>query len=447
MGGNGIGDTDKRTSLVRKNIWLSLVVKGCSVLVQLLMVPLTLGCLGNYKNGIWLTISSILIWIDNLDIGLGNGLRNKLAEYNAKGDIANARKVVSSTFFMLILLILPIAILLNILVATVDVYSFFNVDKAIVGNFREVLSVSLIFVCSTFIFKFIGNFYMGMQLPAINNVIVTAGQTLSLIGTFVVYLLGNGSLLLIAIINTLSPLIIYLLSYVITFNMRYKDFRPIIRSVSITSMKELCNVGVKFFVLQIASLLLFMSSNVLISKFYSPAMVTPYQVAYRYFCVIMLLFTIICTPYWSATTDAYQKNDKVWMAKTDRSLNKVLQLMTLIAVLMIAFADKVFYVWVGAQVEISFGMVVLMATYIMILVVSIRFSFILNGVGALNLQLLMTVTATIVFIPLSIILLRHTHNINYLIAVMCLVNIPGLIVNYIQYRKILNGTARGVWLK
>lgn len=444
---NKLIGNDKRTALVKKNILLSLFVKGWSVLVQFLMVPLTLKCLGNYENGVWLTISAILLWIDNLDIGLGNGLRNKIAEYMAKNDIISARKAVSSTFFMLIGLMIPIAIVLNIIVANVNIYSFLNVDKHIIGNLNEVLIVSLIIVCSTFTFKFIGNVYMGLQLPAINNVIVTSGQTLSLIGTFVIYLSGKGTLLSIAIINTLSPLLVYLISYPITFSLNYKELSPRIRYINISSMKGLFSTGIKFFVLQISSMLLFMSSNIIISKFYSPAMVTPYQVAYRYFCVVMLLFTIICMPYWSATTDAYQKNDKLWMIQAHKTLNKILLYELLLTVVMIAVSNRIYLLWVGAQVQIPFAMTVLMSIYIMILVVSTRYSYILNGIGALKIQLWMTVTATITYIPLSVIIAQHTHNINYLLILMCAVNTPGLFVNHLQYKKILHGTAKGIWLK
>ena len=70
---------DTRLALVLKNIISSFAIKGWSAIVALLMVPLTLKCLGAYQNGVWLTISSLLMWIDQMDIGLGNGLRNRLA--------------------------------------------------------------------------------------------------------------------------------------------------------------------------------------------------------------------------------------------------------------------------------------------------------------------------------------------------------------------------------
>lgn len=77
-------DRDRRSSLVRKNIAGSILIKGWGCIVQLLLVPATLKSLNQYEYGVWLTISSILLWVDQFDIGLGNGLRNKLAEAVAK---------------------------------------------------------------------------------------------------------------------------------------------------------------------------------------------------------------------------------------------------------------------------------------------------------------------------------------------------------------------------
>lgn len=163
-----LGD-NKRTALVRKNIIFSFLIKGWSCLVMFLMVRLTLDYLGEYQNGVWLTISSMLVLIDNMDIGLGNGLRNTLATELAHGNIEKAREAVSTTFFMLIIVIVPVALILIGITQGIDVYRFNNVNPSLVPNLETIIVVAIIFICSTFVFKFIGNFYLGLQLPAANS--------------------------------------------------------------------------------------------------------------------------------------------------------------------------------------------------------------------------------------------------------------------------------------
>ena len=92
---------DSRGRKVQKNILGLVVLQGISVLTSFLLVPLTIDYVSASEYGIWLTISSIIGWFALVDIGLGSGLRNKLAEALAKNDILLAKKYVSTTYFSL----------------------------------------------------------------------------------------------------------------------------------------------------------------------------------------------------------------------------------------------------------------------------------------------------------------------------------------------------------
>ena len=437
--------TDKRTALMRKNIAMSFLIKGWSGVVTLLLVPVTLHCLGEYKNGLWLTISSMLIWIDNLDIGLGNGLRNQLATHLAHDDTQKAREAVTCTFVMLGVIIIPIMLLAIAAAHYCDLYSFMNVDHVLISNLEKVVIVSIIFVCSTFIFKFIGNFYLGLQLPAVNNLLITVGHTLALIGTCIVYYSGSHSLMWIAIVNTCGPLLAYLMAYPYTFYKRYPHLRPSLRYFNKDAVAGLFNIGVKFFLLQISGILLFMSSNILISKFFNPAMVTPYQIAYRYFSIAMMIFTIISAPYWTATTDAYERGDMAWIHQSRKRMNKILLAITLMLAIMVLFSQPVYRVWIDNDIRIPYLLSMLMAIYIGVILSSLSYSYYLNGMGALTLQLIMTVGAAVVFIPLTYLATHFWHNIDCIVLTMIAVNLPGLVVNMLQYKKITRGTATGIW--
>ena len=437
----------KRSILIKKNIIASFLIKGWSALVQFLLVPLTLACLGEYENGVWLTISSVLLWINNLDIGLGNGLRNKLAVYMARGDNDKAREMVSSTFIMLCIIITPVLIILLLFEVYSDNYRLFNVDIGLIGNLDIVLYVATIMVCATFIFKFIGNFYMGLQLPSVNNFIGSIGSTLALLGTYIIYLSGNRSLLLVASVNLSAPLLVYLLAFPITFMGKYKFLSPSLKYINKSSIRELFSIGFKFFALQIPAVLLFFTSNILISKLFNPALVTPYQIAYRYFVMTMTLFSIICVPYWTATTDAYEKRDFEWIRRANCTLNRFVLLLFFIIVCMILLSKPVYSVWIGDNSDVPFSMTVIAGLYQFLLIYSMRYSYVLNGIGPPRLPLIFTILAAPIYIPLATLVCHLTHDINYLLLLMCVVHVPGFVVNIIQYHKIMNGTAKGIWIK
>lgn len=433
-----------RTTLIYKNVVASFLLKVLAALVSIVMVPLTLTCLGEYKNGVWLTISSMLIWIDQMDIGLGNGLRNKLATFVAHEDMGEARKAISSTFAMLICIMVPMTLLLSLLVYLTDVYAFFNVIPSLIPELRVVLLTSTILVCLTFVFKFVGNVYMGLQLPAVNNLILVSGQALALLLTWLLLRHNVATFPNVVIANTAAPLLVFVVAYLVTFYLKYPKLRPAWAFINFRIALSLGNLGIRFFWLQIASVIQFMTANILISKFFTPAMVTPYQIAYRYFSLVLVAFTVICMPFWSATTDAYEKGDKQWLFRVNKRMNMMMGLIALLLLVMVVFSPFLYQLWIGDKCHVPYQMNVMMAIYIYLLIMSMRYSFFLNGVGALRLQLYMTVMV-VFFIPLAWFVSSLTHDIISFMATMCICIAPSILVNKIQFTKILNDNARGIW--
>ena len=439
--------SNHRSSLLQKNILASFLIKGWSAVIVLLLVPVTLHCLGDYKNGIWLTISSMLLWIDNMDIGLGNGLRNKIAEYMAHHEVHRARQLVSSTFALLSCIIIPVILVLAVLILSCDTYQIFNASPSIISDLDTVLIVTVLLVCTTFVFKLIGNFYMGMQLPAVSNLLIAIGQTLALIGTYIVYWSGSHSLMYIAIVNTAAPLFVYLVAFPYTFLYKYPQLRPSFRLIDFKEAKAVVNTGIQFFIMQISSVILFMTSNILISNLFTPSMVTPYQITYRYFSILLVAFTVICMPFWNATTDAYERGDIQWIRNATRKLRLMIIGIIACMTLMVLLSPWVYSIWIGDSITIDIRMSIVMASYIFILIYSMRYSYFINGIGKLRLQLIFTTSAAILYIPLAYLTTQYTHDIIWFMMVMCLINIPGLIVNRIQFYKLINGTAKGIWMK
>lgn len=437
---------NNRSQLLKKNILFSFVIKGWAGIVQILLVPITIHCLGNYINGIWMVISSVLIWIDSLDIGLGNGLRNKLSERIALRDSRGAKEYVSTTFFTLIGIIIPAIVLILLACTNIDLYKLLNVDPRIIPNLTAVICLSVVLVGNTFIFKFLGNVYLALQLPAVNNALVTLGQTVTLLAVFIQQVCHIHSLTWVAIAYTGGPLLTYLIAYPATFQWKHKELSPSWGYFKKSKIKELFSLGVKFFVLQIAGIVLFASTNILISRLFSPELVTPYQVTYRYYSFIVMLFTIIAMPFWSATTDAYAKHDIKWIQSSVRKLNLIVLSMLLIIIVMTLASPFVYNIWVGSGVKTNMMLSGIMGAYIFVIVFSLSYSYILNGIGALNLQLISTVMAALLYLPLAWLLAKRS-GINGIALALVIVNIPGAILNRIQYKKIISGKASAFWTK
>ena len=81
-----INSGSSRSANLKKNVLASYCIKAVSILIGLVRVPLLLTYLDTEKYGVWLTIASMVMWIQHFDLGLGHGLRNKFAEAWALGD-------------------------------------------------------------------------------------------------------------------------------------------------------------------------------------------------------------------------------------------------------------------------------------------------------------------------------------------------------------------------
>ena len=282
-------------------------------------------------------------------------------------------------------------------------------------------------------------------MPAINNLLVALGRTFSLICVAVLAFINDHSFLHIAIAYTLSPLVVYLISYPITFHF-HRELRPSFLLFDKTELQGLFSLGVKFFLVQIGGAILFASSNLIISNTLSPEEVTPYQISYYFFSIPLILFSIIISPLWSATTDAYTKGEWEWIRKAEKKMRKVLLYMFILLVIMVAISPFIYRVWIGNNINISTSISIGMAFYIALILFSLCYSNFLNGIGKIWLLTIITIIEAVVFIPLAYFFGKSFGLLGIIVALIA-VNSMCAITNFIQFKKIYRRNATGIWNK
>lgn len=437
---------DGRTVKAKKNILASFLLKGLDGLIYLLLVPVTLGYLNEYEYGIWLTLNSVLMWINSFDIGLGNGLRNMLAISAAKDNWSEGKAYVSTTFIMLSVLMGGFIAIGGLLEPFINWYDILGTSPAKVPHLGQIVYVSFVVFCLNFIFKFIGNVYLAMQLPAGNNFLVVMGHLLSLVIIYLLTCFTRGNLFYVALAYTGSPLIIYLLSYPVTFFKIFPLLRPSLKTFDKKYLKSLFNVGMQFFFLQIAGVVLFGITNLMISHKFGPENVTPYNISYRLFSLIPMVMSIIISPMWSASTDAYARGDVAWIKRTMRTINKLMLLGSGVCLLMFACSKIIYHIWVGSEVIIPWSMSGLMAVFIIVFIWSSAYSQFLNGMGRLKIQTINTITVALLFYPVADVL-GDCLGVNGFIISLILLNLSGLVLNVVQFNKVINHRDTGIWGK
>lgn len=423
---------DARTRQMNRNVVYSMGIRVAGILVSLLLVPLTLDYLNPYEYGIWITLNSILTWINYFDIGLGNGLRNKLGEALASKNFVLGRTYVSTTLFLLTLIVTGLCVIILIANNFIDWNDILNTSEPI-ADLNQLVNVVLSCVCITFVLRIIGIVYMSYQRTWISSLLTFLGSFLSLLWIIYLKWQTQPSLFNVALAYSMSPIIVYILAYPVTFFVSFKEVRPSLRHIRLKYTKALIGLGMQFFILQMACLLIFATSNFLISNIFSPAEVTPYSIANKYLNVVAMLFMIIINPLWSAITDAYAKGDFQWIRI---NINKMIRLWMLCSIgilFMVLVSPVVYKLWVG-DILIPYSLSLSVGIYNIVLLCANLFSTYCNGVGHLRAALWSMSVAAIMFIP-ACLLLTKWMGVDGVAYSMALVLALPSVTLYFNYKK------------
>ncbi|MBN1186301.1 MAG: oligosaccharide flippase family protein [Bacteroidales bacterium] len=445
---NKLHSGDIRIVKAKRNILYSFFLKGFSIIINLLLVPLTLNYLNPILYGIWITIFSLLSWLSFFDIGLGNGLRNKLAESLAKKDIKNAKTYISTSYALLSIIFLMVFVIFIISNRFINWTVILNAPANMANELSSLTLMVFSFLCIKFILQLIGAILLGDQKPALNNMINPLSNLLTLLIIYTLTKHTEGNLLYVGFVYSLVPLLIYFLFTLILFKRKYSDIKPSISYVNFSYARELFSLGIQFFFIQVASIILLSGSNLIITQLFGPESVTTYNIAYKYFSVIIMTFSIIITPFWSAITDAYHKEEYDWIKININKLLKVWLMFVLFSIILLLFSKYIIELWIGNAVHISFKLKFFMALWVILLTISNVFSFTLNGIGKIRLQLYSSIMLIISNIPLAILVIKVFNlGIQGILMVYSLSQIIVIILLYIQYNKIIKGSAKGIWNK
>jgi O-antigen/teichoic acid export membrane protein len=410
------------------------------------MVPLTINYLNTKNYGLWLTITSFIGWFSFFDIGIGNGLRNKFAEAKALNKLDLLRSYISSAYFSISGICFILTLILFIVNNFVDWTSVFNTDRNLQDELKILMYFVILFFNLQLIAKLITTIYMADQKSSKEGLIQFIIQSSSLVLIWVLTKIIPGSLLIFGVVFSGIPVFVLLIFSIISFRTEYRDISPVFFLVQKSHLKDIFSIGLGFFLIQISCLVLYTTSNMIITHLFGSEYVTPYNIAYKYFSISYIVFTIVITPYWSAITEAYSKGDYAWIKGSIRNLRNLSFSAIGFLLFMFFVSNKMYYLWVGSEIRVPNLLSMLMCIYFMIIIFMQPYIFFINGTGKIKIQLIVTTLGAIINIPLSILLGKYCGlGISGIILSTIICTFPGIFYAPIQYRKIINKNASGLW--
>ena len=382
----------------RNNI-LNFAFKIVGMFLGIVSVRLNLKYLGNSLYGMWVTISAIISWMSSADLGIGNGLRNELAQAFGKGDTDRQGKLVAcgltelskvSCFVFLFFLIISQLMIKG---------------KIIDEQLRIPLYITTIFLCINLVLGISQAIAYGCQKSWLVTLTISMISLLNIINVSILLFTGiPQSLIVFSISNGMATVLPNIFLFIILKRKNMFCYRKCKKEYDVIK-KSIINIGLQFFCLQLCAVILYSTDNVIINYLISSEMVTKYSVITSVYDMGSSLFAILIIPFWSEVTFHVAKNEFKWVENTLYKLLIIWGFYLLGVILVSIMFNRVVQLWLGDNAYFyETSLILTFAIYCGITCFSSIFVNMLNGLGKIKLQLGLAIIESLINIPLSVIL-------------------------------------------
>ena len=119
--------------------------------ISFLFVPFYLSKIETNEYGIMIALMSVTGWINSIDVGFGNGIRNKLTELNSSGNLGEVKTYVSSAYFGVFIYMLLILVVLLTLNRFISISQFIGLGTSRESEIRCLFDYLIIITGSNFV--------------------------------------------------------------------------------------------------------------------------------------------------------------------------------------------------------------------------------------------------------------------------------------------------------
>lgn len=395
----------ERSSNILKHIGITALIRPVSMLLSFVQIRFMVAYLGDEKYGIWATLLSIMSWISSCDMGIGNGLRNRLGEAFAVGNKEKAREYIATSYFIIFIVSLILFVSAFFVSLFLDWQKVFNSISLSKDGYVLLICSNLFFVCINFVTAICNQIFYAHQEAAKVGFNQLTSQMLFLPILILLMKTTEGNLFLLSIFYG-GTVFFSNIFWTAIFFCKQKDFCCGWRHLKKERVNDVMGLGGRFFIMQLSSIIIFTTDNLLITQLFGPAEVTVYDVVYKLFSLISIGHNIILLPLWSGFTDAYVKSDIKWIRKTLKKLIYFQFIIILGCIFFAILSPWVIKLWIGKQFLIPQYLILFMAIYMIISTWNGIFSSFLNGIGEITLSMIICIIQGVINIPLSIYLAK-----------------------------------------
>jgi len=426
---------DQRSRNIYKNLLFTLPIKGVNAFVSLAMVPLLYSYFGAENYGVWIILFTTFSWIGLFDLGLTDGLKNRLIPALTDSNFKLAKEYISTAYYGIGFISVAIFLIMLIPMILLDWDSFLNHPNLDL-NFT---SISILFG-----FLFLIRFFLQLLLTVlIAYQEIYKAELINFISNLSVFFLlfttvqleyNNGSLLTVILINMLTPIMVLLIVSSFYYSKRFKNISPSFTFFSFKHLKSLLSLGLNFLWIRVNGIILLQSAYLIISSQIDPSEVAKYNIAFSYYNFLYMLLNVFINPYWPAVTESVKKQDFNWIRKSLKKVRIIFLLFVIACFILYSLADILIPIWVNEPITFDNNLLLFMCFYTIFNMWKEISSFFLNGMSILKTQSIVSSFTAVSFLILAFLLI-NSYGLVGVVTASVIVGIPRAIIYHVVLNK------------
>jgi len=384
-----------------KQVKGSVLFKVGAISATFLAMPIMIKYLGVEQFGIWATMLTLITWVMLFDLGIGNGLKNKVSESLAQENPEQAAGYISTAYGLVAIISFGLFTLFLLASIWLPWHTIFNTQSISEDDLKNAVITLSFFIFFNFWVSLVNQIYHGLQKSSVVVLGQFVSNTVALVFVFLLYQFAESSMLFMVWAYGVAIVLANIALTLFVFK-THRKLIPTIRGFDSNKISPLLSLGIKFFIIQLAVLVIFMTDKILITQLLGPEHVTPYEVLFKLFSVFTVIHSLLLAPLWPAYSDAYQRGDLDWIRTNIKQQIKIAIVLFVGAFVLAVLGPIIVKFWIGDQVVVSNTLYYLFALFIAFSIWSNVFAYFVNATNQLGVQLYTSIIAAAVNIPLSI---------------------------------------------
>lgn len=375
--------------------------------ISFVSVPLTISYLGTERYGIWVTLGSLIAWMQLTDFGLGNGLTNALTTSISRDRLDSVRTHVTNGVVLLCGMAASAGCVIGLAWRFISWSALFGVsDPSLQRDVRLAIAATIVIFLLRFPLSTAGRVLVAQQEGRIANYWGASANVLSLATLFLVTRSQGGLVWLVVAVSAV-PLVVDGALNVWLYTVHRPSFRPSLAALNPTAIRPLYSVGGQFFALQIMALVTLSTDNFVISHYLGSASVPEYSLSYNLFNYTGLPQAILFQYLWSAYNEAIARDDAEWVGRTlDRNLIAGLAFTAVAAFVLLVIGQPFIAWWSRGAIMPSETLLLWMAAWSVINSFTNPIACLLAAASRMRYQIVYSAFSTVSNLVLSVSLVR-----------------------------------------